>query len=157
MPQKCFNCGQGGHIARVCPKGTMGPYASRTPPPGRGLNMAGIPPVKCYRCGGLNHMAKDCLAPLGVDEDDPSPNLEAETVAPEPAPELAPEPAPEPAPWPARRAKTCFKCQQEGHISRDCPQNQDNDWNTDANNVWPDIEEDDIWTAPDPKREWPEF
>ncbi|KAH9046767.1 hypothetical protein EDB84DRAFT_1586754 [Lactarius hengduanensis] len=33
-------------------------FASRAPPPGRGLNVASLPPVKCYRCGGPNHMAR---------------------------------------------------------------------------------------------------
>lgn len=35
-----------------------GGFATRAPPPGRGLNMASLPPVKCYRCGGPNHMAR---------------------------------------------------------------------------------------------------
>lgn len=59
------SCGRMGHIARVCPNGNgftgnaTGPgYASRVPPPGRGLNTASLPPVKCFRCGGFNHMSK---------------------------------------------------------------------------------------------------
>ncbi|KAF8494198.1 hypothetical protein F5888DRAFT_678084 [Russula emetica] len=52
-----------GHIARVCPNEAVQDYgfASRTPPPGRGLNMASLPPIKCYRCGGPNHMARSVL------------------------------------------------------------------------------------------------
>ena len=38
--------------------GGGGGFATRAPPPGRGLNMAALPPVKCYRCGGPNHMAR---------------------------------------------------------------------------------------------------
>jgi hypothetical protein len=39
-----------------------GGFASRAPPPGRGLNVASLPPVKCYRCGGPNHMARYAYA-----------------------------------------------------------------------------------------------
>ena len=54
------NCGHFGHIARVCPNDAVeyGGFAPRAPPPGRGLNVAALPPVKCYRCGGPNHMAR---------------------------------------------------------------------------------------------------
>ena len=54
------NCGHFGHIARVCPNDAVQDFgfASRAPPPGRGLNMASLPPIKCYRCGGPNHMAR---------------------------------------------------------------------------------------------------
>ncbi|KAI0252013.1 hypothetical protein BJV78DRAFT_385415 [Lactifluus subvellereus] len=54
------NCGHFGHIARVCPNEAAAEYgfATRAPPPGRGLNVASLPPVKCYRCGGPNHMAR---------------------------------------------------------------------------------------------------
>lgn len=41
--------------------GGGGGFASRAPPPGRGLNVASLPPVKCYRCGGPNHMARYVL------------------------------------------------------------------------------------------------
>ena len=58
----CFvlqNCGHFGHIARVCPNDAAEYGAvTRAPPPGRGLNVASLPPVKCYRCGGPNHMAR---------------------------------------------------------------------------------------------------
>jgi cellular nucleic acid-binding protein len=76
------HCGHFGHIARVCPNdaieygggagggtgGGGGGFATRAPPPGRGLNVASLPPVKCYRCGGPNHMARYaiCLAPRGA-------------------------------------------------------------------------------------------
>lgn len=51
------NCGRFGHISRMCPGAGAG-FASRAPPPGRGLNTSALPPVKCYRCGGPNHLAK---------------------------------------------------------------------------------------------------
>jgi len=99
--QKCYTCGRFGHIARGCPNGAAnGGFAARPAPPGRGLNTSTLPPVKCFRCGGLNHMAKDCLAPPGTTVSDQTgltggnPN----------------------------RSKTCYKCQQEGHIARECPE-----------------------------------
>ncbi|KAH8989743.1 hypothetical protein EDB92DRAFT_1867478 [Lactarius akahatsu] len=57
--QKCYNCGHFGHIARVCPNDAADyGFAPRAPPPGRGLNVASLPPVK------------DCLAPpYAVTED----------------------------------------------------------------------------------------
>ncbi|KAG6821249.1 hypothetical protein H0H93_002359 [Arthromyces matolae] len=94
------NCGRFGHIARSCPNGTAGGFASRVPPPGRSLNTSALPPVKCYRCGGPNHMARDCLAP--------TPGATAVDSAPA-----------------GIKSRTCFKCQQEGHIARDCPENAD--------------------------------
>lgn len=107
------NCGRFGHIARTCPSGAGGGgtgFASRAPPPGRALNTSTLPPVKCYRCGGPNHMAKyvqvpppafgyaqpssrDCLAAPGT--------TAGESVPTGPAP----------------KPKTCYKCQQEGHVS----------------------------------------
>ncbi|TRM68090.1 hypothetical protein BD626DRAFT_395852 [Schizophyllum amplum] len=57
------NCGRFGHFARNCPSAAAGGFASRAPPPGRGLNTSALPPVKCYRCGGPNHMAR-CVHPL---------------------------------------------------------------------------------------------
>ncbi|KAJ7095347.1 hypothetical protein B0H15DRAFT_108337 [Mycena belliarum] len=58
------NCGRYGHIARTCPGGSLGgpAFATRPPPPGRGLNTSTLPPVKCYRCGGPNHMARRVAA-----------------------------------------------------------------------------------------------
>jgi len=101
------NCGRVGHIARTCPSGSGGGFASRAPPPGRALNTSTLPPVKCYRCGGPNHVAKyalavvlwssfssdyrDCLAPPGIT---------AESVPT----------------GPAAKFRTCYKCQQEGHV-----------------------------------------
>jgi hypothetical protein len=81
--------------------------ATRAPPPGRGLNVASLPPVKCYRCGGPNHMARyakracppvfladsrnrDCLAPpYAVTED-----LNGAKAA----------------------VKTCYRCKKDGHV-----------------------------------------
>ncbi|KAF7352817.1 hypothetical protein MVEN_01248600 [Mycena venus] len=102
--QKCYNCGRFGHIARACPSGALsGPaFASRPPPPGRGLNTSTLPPVKCYRCGGPNHMARDCLAAVGTTMDSSIPTGPA-----------------------SMKSKTCYKCQQEGHIARECPENAD--------------------------------
>ncbi|THH17417.1 hypothetical protein EW146_g3384 [Bondarzewia mesenterica] len=103
--QKCYNCGRFGHIARVCPNGAGGGlgFASRAPPPGRGLNTSSLPPVKCYRCGGPNHMARDCLA---------APGITADGINGHGAANL-------------NKGKTCYKCQQEGHIARDCPETAD--------------------------------
>ena len=59
VQKKKKNCGHFGHIARVCPNDAVDyGFATRAPPPGRGLNVASLPPVKCYRCGGPNHMAR---------------------------------------------------------------------------------------------------
>ncbi|KAI9453476.1 hypothetical protein BJY52DRAFT_1123545, partial [Lactarius psammicola] len=84
-------CGHFGHIARVCPNDAVEyGYATRAPPPGRGLNVASLPPVKCYRCGGPNHMARDCLAPpYAVTED--------MNGAKPPV-------------------KTCYRCKKDGHV-----------------------------------------
>src|SRR5258707_9590987 len=119
---KCFflfflgmgqNCGHFGHIARVCPNEAPQDFAfaSRAPPPGRGLNMASLPPIKCYRCGGPNHMARyvvpssecipsssfftlvtcsDCLAP-------PYSTTEDMNGVKEPV-------------------ETCYKCKEPGHV-----------------------------------------
>ncbi|KAI0310920.1 hypothetical protein OF83DRAFT_1166503 [Amylostereum chailletii] len=134
--KQCYSCGGVGHIQAECPSlriqggnqkcycpngmgGGMGMgFASRAPPPGRGLNTSALPPVKCYRCGGPNHMARyvahpihsgrvthlavpsDCLAAPGVTAD----GLGGGLVN-------------------VNKSKTCYKCQQEGHIARECPEN----------------------------------
>jgi len=122
--QKCYNCGHFGHIARVCPNDANdaveygGGFVSRAPPPGRGLNVASLPPVKCYRCGGPNHMARDCLAPpYSVTEDMNGAKVPI-TV------------------------KTCYKCKTDGHIARDCPEGrepveeEDNTWGEVQDDPW---------------------
>ncbi|EIM87809.1 uncharacterized protein STEHIDRAFT_24788, partial [Stereum hirsutum FP-91666 SS1] len=103
--QKCYNCGRFGHIARVCPGGAGLPgglggamgFATRAPPPGRGLNTSALPPVKCYRCGGPNHMARDCLAAAGTDGAAINGGGAGGGFT---------------------KSKTCYKCQQEGHVCR---------------------------------------
>ncbi|TDL30007.1 hypothetical protein BD410DRAFT_710730, partial [Rickenella mellea] len=101
-------CGRYGHIARLCPNGgnPNGAFPSRAPPPGRSLNTSALPPVKCFRCGGLNHMSKACLAPPGttVSEQAIVSNVQVGSGNP-------------------NKGKICYKCQQEGHIARECPQN----------------------------------
>ncbi|KAI0787182.1 hypothetical protein BC629DRAFT_1288392 [Irpex lacteus] len=87
-------CGRFGHIARNCSGAAGTGFTSRAPPPGRSLNTSAIPPVKCYRCGGPNHMARDCLAAPGTTIVDGAPV----------------------APANPNRNKTCYKCQQEGHV-----------------------------------------
>ncbi|KAH9989136.1 hypothetical protein BJV77DRAFT_698764 [Russula vinacea] len=95
--QKCYNCGILG-ILRACVRmrrrrGRAGLwFASRAPPPGRGLNMASLPPIKCYRCGGPNHMARDCLAPPYSVTEDMNGHKEPE--------------------------ETCYKCKAPGHLYR---------------------------------------
>ena len=37
---KCFNCGEFGHIASMCPMADQG--------------------AKCYKCGEFGHISKDC-------------------------------------------------------------------------------------------------
>ncbi|KAI0287604.1 hypothetical protein BC826DRAFT_1169781 [Russula brevipes] len=117
--QKCYNCGHFGHIARVCPKDEVFDYgfAPRAPPPGRGLNVASLPPVKCYRCGGPNHMARDCLAPpYSVTED-----MNGAKVP----------------------VKTCYKCKMDGHIARDCPEGrepvEEDNWGEIQEEPWGDV------------------
>jgi len=84
------------------------------PPPGRGLNMASLPPIKCYRCGGPNHMARDCLAaPYSVTED--------MNGAKEPV-------------------ETCYKCKAPGHIARDCPEGREPV--VEEDNTWGELESD---------------
>jgi len=126
--QKCYNCGHFGHIARVCPNeaaaadyGGAGGFASRAPPPGRGLNMAALPPVKCYRCGGPNHMARDCLAPpYAVSEDMNG----AKPVV-----------------------KNCYRCKKDGHIAKDCMEGREPVEEEDT--AWAEVQgSDDPWGNP---------
>ncbi|KAJ7638780.1 hypothetical protein FB45DRAFT_976853 [Roridomyces roridus] len=104
--QKCYNCGRFGHIARACPSGALGgagAFVPRPAPPGRGLNTSTLPTVKvmCYRCGGPNHMARFRLGPPWVTRQFPT------------------------GPAALKKAITCYKCQMEGHIARECPENAD--------------------------------
>ncbi|KAJ4478028.1 hypothetical protein J3R30DRAFT_3670168 [Lentinula aciculospora] len=100
--QMCYNCGRFGHIARVCPTavagGGGGAFPSR-PPHGRTLNTSTLPPIHCFKCGLLNHRAKDCLAA---------------------GPSIGDVPT---GPAAMNKNKTCYRCQNEGHIARDCPEN----------------------------------
>jgi len=97
--QKCYHCGRPGHISRFCPAaagGTLGArIGPRAPPPGS-------TPVKCFRCGGLNHYSRDCMAPAGTVVE--GQQVVQTTVSSN------------------NKSKTCYKCQQEGHIARECPQ-----------------------------------
>jgi len=72
---------------------------------GRSLNTSSLPPVKCFRCGGLNHMSRDCLAAPGTTVSEvivTNGNSNAGNSN-------------------GNKSKTCYRCQQEGHIARDCP------------------------------------
>ncbi|KAJ3788442.1 hypothetical protein GGU11DRAFT_674569, partial [Lentinula aff. detonsa] len=95
-------CGRFGHIARVCPNGAGGgaggAFPAR-PPHGRTLNTSALPPIHCFKCGLLNHRAKDCLAAGPSVGDVPT------------------------GPAAMNKNKTCYRCQNEGHIARDCPEN----------------------------------
>ena len=91
----CYNCGEAGHVSRVCPKPKdlgcrkcrqlghlakdcpMGQEVGRASPPQM------IPTVACYRCGEIGHKVSDCPRPGGL---------------------------------------ICYRCRQPGHFSRDCPQ-----------------------------------
>ncbi|SPO22312.1 related to GIS2 - Putative zinc finger protein, proposed to be involved in the RAS/cAMP signaling pathway [Ustilago trichophora] len=93
---KCYGCGGTGHVKANCATVKNG---------GGGFGgVKGGAGVRCRRCNGPNHgvlsfansFARDCKASLPTNSNGA----------------------------PARKPKTCYSCNQTGHIAKECPKQQ---------------------------------
>ena len=85
------------------------------PPPKQSTSTPTRKPITCFHCRKMGHISKECHSRLaGVEKQ----TLAGGSIKTEP--QASPQPTQ--AVRPTKREVTCFKCQQKGHKSPQCPQ-----------------------------------